>query len=175
MMSPVDHDLASLRTLTLPVIMVQDGVALRANQLHLLVIQLLIVHVEAHTVIIFDTDALLRLPLVWAHPVAHADVSSRHAGHPLVGAQALITHVAGLVHLNRVDLNKVAPVDHIHSDHRRPVRVLRAALVLSKAEIGRALRLLVEVNYMQRVHRHILVEQAVVRDAGCGTTHDVVH
>lgn len=101
--------------------MMQHWVAISPDQLHLLVVELLVVHIEAHAVVVLDADGLLRLALIRTHTLAHADVAGRHARESLVGAEALSAHVTRLIHLNRVDLDEVASVDHIHSDHRRSV------------------------------------------------------
>lgn len=156
----IDDHRPALRTLMLPVLVLHHRILpIVADELHLLIVQLLVLHVEPHPVVVLDSDRVLLIaPLVRAHPLAHAHIARRHATHPLVRAHALPIEPA-LIHLNGINLDEVAAVDHVHRDHRRAILPAPVLTLLAEGcHLGRALIRLVKVQHLQRVNSHVLIK-----------------
>lgn len=106
----------------------------------------------------------------------HAHIACAHSTESLVVAKTLISHLRmmiGLVHLDRINLNKVSSVNHVHSDHGGSTSGRSTATIILRhitirvsisSHVGhiRGALLMVEVEQLNGIYRHrmsLLIEQ----------------
>ena len=75
----VQNDDSLVLAIVLPVLLMEDWIGLLAYQLHLLVVQLLVLHIKPQIVVVLHSDRLLVAPLVRRHALSDRHVASAHS------------------------------------------------------------------------------------------------